>query len=197
MSFSVINKMQETIKGYIEEIIPEFKSEDSAIVFDSPANVIASNKGTTLVIYLYHQERNQYFSSLRIKHKEMKGNHNKKVIIMPAKLDNLYYMFTVYNKDISKERQIIEKIIAYFEPMISNSQCSLTKYGITKINIESNDLSLNDICEIWLKFPNRSLKLSLFYKVSPIYRPQELEEEGTKILDKEISLNDIKEINMN
>lgn len=166
---TVIRDVSTSLKTLIKDNVAEL-NDDSYITFGSPSDVDSSN--ICLSMCLYYLTENP---SMRNSEKDAIVGTNQ-FYEPPAYLD-LYYLMTPYAKDRDTELLILGRIFQLFHEHATLSdndlKGNLIACGNEKIRISYNNLSLQDIKQLWEVFPGKPAKLSLSYLVSPVRLPAE------------------------
>jgi hypothetical protein len=112
---------------------------------------------------------------------------------------DLYYLLTPYSQNRETELIILERVMQVFHDMTTVLkgellQRSLAESGNEEIRVNPVTLSLDDVNKLWAIFPNKSLRPSVCYILSPVKIPSMLEdrtipfviEKGKKLVIHEI-----------
>lgn len=166
---SVIRDVSASLKALLKTNIPEL-NDDSFINFGSPSEIDASTMKLSMCLYYL-----SHSPSMRNSEKEAVGSSNQ-FYYPPAYLD-LYYLMTPYAKDRETELLILGRIFQLFHQhsVLSGSDLkgNLLSCGNEEIRISYNNLTVQDIKQLWEVFPGKPAKVSLSYLVSPIKLPAE------------------------
>ncbi len=164
---SVIRDVSTSIKALLKANIPEL-SDDSFISLGSPSDIDTST--VKLSMCLYYLNHNP---SMRNSEKEAIYASNQ-FYYPPAYLD-LYYLMTPYAKDRETELLILGRIFQTFHQhsVLSDDDLkgNLLACGNEEIRISYNNLTVQDIKQLWEGFPGKPTKVSLSYLVSPVRLP--------------------------
>lgn len=184
---TVIRDVSISLKDLIKANVPELY-DDSFITYDSPSDVDSAN--TKLSMYLYYLTENP---SMRNSEKEASVGTNQ-FKYPPAYLD-LYYLMTPYAKDRETELLILGKIFQLFHEhsllIDSDLKGNLIACGNEAIRISYNNLTLQDIKQLWEVFPGKPAKLSLSYLVSPVRLPAEKTITIPRVLERDLDIHKI------
>lgn len=164
---TVIRDVSTSLKALLKARIPEL-NDDSFISFGSPSDIDASTiKLSMCLYYLSHSP------SMRNSEREELGGTDQ-FQYPPAYLD-LYYLMTPYAKDRETELLLLGRIFQLFHehPVLSDTDLkgNLAASGNEKIRISYNNLTIQDIKQLWEVFPGKPAKVSLSYLVSPVRLP--------------------------
>lgn len=166
-SYTLIRDVSNTLKKLISQNIAELTSENS-ILFDSPGEV-ESGTITRLSIFLYQVEPNPFTRNL--------GDipvGNAKLRYPPVSVD-LNYMFTPYAQYRETEFIVLEKLVQLFHDnaVLKENQLegNLQQSDNSEIRIVPVTLTLDELNKLWGIFPNKSYKLQICYKLTPVYIP--------------------------
>ncbi len=166
---TVIRDVSASLKALIKANVPELY-DDSYITFGSPSDVDSANMTLSLCLYYLTESH-----SMRNSERERIPGTNQ-LFDPPSYLD-LYYLMTPYAKDRDTELLILGKIFQLFHEhaVLSGDDLkgNLAVCGNEQIRISYNNLSLQDIKQLWEVFPGKPAKLSLSYLVSAVRMPAE------------------------
>jgi hypothetical protein len=187
-SRTVIRDVSTSLKTLIKENVPEL-NDDSYITFGSPSDVDSSNISLSMCLYYLTES-----PGMRNSENDPIAGTNQ-FYTPPAYLD-LYYLMTPYAKDRDTELLILGKIfqLLHEHSVLSDSDLkgNLIACGNEKIRISYNNLSLQDIKQLWETFPGKPSKLSLSYLVSPVRLPSDKLITIPRVEKKELGLHQIK-----
>lgn len=185
---TVMRDVSTSLKTLIKENVPEL-NDDNFISFGSPSDIDSSN--ICLSMCLYYLTENP----------SMRNGENDPIVGTnqfyepPAYLD-LYYLMTPYAKDRDTELLILGRIFQLFHEHATLSgddlKGNLAACGNEKIRISYNNLSLQDIKQLWEVFPGKPAKLSLSYLVSPVRLPAEKVITVPRVLYRDMGIHQIK-----
>lgn len=164
---TVIRDVSVSLKNLLKAHVPEL-NDDSFISFGSPSDIDSSTMKLSMCLYYL-----SHSPSMRNSEREEIPGTNQ-FIYPPAYLD-LYYLLTPYAKDRETELLILGRIFQLFHehPVLSGVDLSgnLLACGNEKIRISYNNLTVQDIKQLWEVFPGKAAKVSLSYLVSPVRLP--------------------------
>jgi len=177
-TYTIIRDVGESLRKLLRDNIkPELSKEDS-ITFDSPAD-IESPTTPKLSIFLYKTTENAY---LRNSPPESVGNTQMR---RPPIVFDLHYVFTPYAKDREAETIILEKLMQtlYDNPVFrgDNLQGNLKGLKDQEIRIVYNNLTTDELNKLWSIFPNKALKLSTSYILTPVRIPSSSIKDITRV----------------
>ncbi|MFZ5986685.1 MAG: DUF4255 domain-containing protein [Bacillota bacterium] len=184
---TVIRDVSTSLKDLLKANVPEL-SDDSFISLGSPSDVDSAT--VKLSMYLYYLTQSP---SMRNSEKEpVVGTNEFKY--PPAYLD-LYYLMTPYAKDRETEMLILGRIFQVFHEhaVLSGTDLkgNLAQCGNDKIRISYNNLTLQDIKQLWEVFPGKPAKLSLSYLVSPVRLPAEKSIIIPRVMERDLGVHQI------
>ncbi|EMS70758.1 DUF4255 domain-containing protein [Ruminiclostridium cellobioparum] len=186
-SRTVIRDVSASLKALIKANVPEL-NDDSYISFGSPSDIDSSNICLSMCLYYLTES-----PSMRNSEKESLAD----TILFynpPAYLD-LFYLMTPYAKDRDTELLILGKLFQLFHEhaVLSGDDLkgNLAACGNEKIRISYNNLSLQDIKQLWEVFPGKPAKLSLSYLISPVKLPSEKIITIPRVLEKDLNVHKI------
>lgn len=166
-SFTVLRDVGETLKKMLKPNIPEL-SEESAMVFDSPADM-ESSTNARLSIFLYQTAVN---SDLKNTGQSPVGEDKMQA---PPLILDLFYIFTPYAQNRETELIIMERLMQVFHDnrVLKGNvlQGTLKESGNEEIRVHSNSLTLEELNKLWGTFPNKPFKLSASYLLTPVIIP--------------------------
>ncbi|MGN7760615.1 DUF4255 domain-containing protein [Paenibacillus sp. 22594] len=164
---TVIRDVSTSLKALLKAHVPEL-NDDSFISFGSPSDIDSSTMKLSMCLYYL-----SHSPSMRNSEKEEISGTNQ-FNYPPAYLD-LYYLLTPYAKDRETEQLILGRIFQLFHehPVLSGTDLrgNLAACGNDKIRISYNNLTIQDIKQLWEVFPGKPAKVSLSYLVSPVKLP--------------------------
>jgi len=185
---TVIRDVSTSLKTLLKENVAEL-NDDNFITFGSPSDVDATNISLSMCLYYLTES-----PSMRNSEKDPIVGTNQ-FYAPPAYLD-LYYLMTPYAKDRDTELLILGKIFQLFHEhaVLSDNDLkgNLIACGNEKIRISYNNLSLQDIKQLWEVFPGKPAKLSLSYLVSPVRLPSEQIMTIPRVLERDLGVYQIK-----
>lgn len=185
---TVIRDVSTSLKTLLKENVTEL-NDDNYITFGSPSDVDATNISLSMCLYYLTES-----PSMRNSEKDPIVGTNQ-FYAPPAYLD-LYYLMTPYAKDRDTELLILGKIFQLFHEhaVLSDNDLkgNLIACGNEKIRISYNNLSLQDIKQLWEVFPGKPAKLSLSYLVSPVRLPSEQIMTIPRVLERDVGVHQIK-----
>ncbi len=172
----VLRDIRNTLKQLIKENIDDL-SDEGAVIFDSPGDIDNSTT-TRLTAFLYHIIENTH---MRNTQPTYPGYTQKQY--SPLTLD-LYFLFVPYAQDREKEIIVLEQLMRTFHDNAvlrgDILQGGLSLSGNDEIRIEPHTLSLDDLNKLWSTFPNKALKLSKSYIITPVHIPSEVIEDVSR-----------------
>lgn len=164
---TVIRDVSASLKALIKVNVPEL-NDDSYISFGSPSDI--DSAALTLSMYLYYLTETH---NMRNSEKEPIPGTNQ-FYAPPSYLD-LYYLMTPYAKDRDTELLILGRIFQLFHEhaVLSGDDLkgNLLASGNEQIRISYNNLSLQDLKQLWEVFPGKPAKLSLSYVIPAVKMP--------------------------
>jgi len=184
---TVIRDVSISLKDLIKANVPEIY-DDSFITLGSPSDVDSSNIKLSMCLYYLTES-----PSMRNSEKEAVDGTNE-FRFPPAYLD-LYYLMTPYAKDRETELLILGKIFQLFHEhsLLKDEDLrgNLVSCGNEEIRISYNNLSLQDIKQLWEVFPGKPAKLSLSYLVSPVKLPAEKTITIPRVIERDFGVHQI------
>lgn len=183
---AVLRDVGLSLKKLLQQKITELSQENS-IIFESPAD-IEPTANPRLSIFLYQVAENTY-----LRNTGSDAVSTDRMRYPPLTLD-LHYIFTPYHQNREIELIILERLIQVFHdnPVIRDAMLegSLKDSGNDEIRIVSNNLKLEEISELWERFPNKAFKISISYILTPVRIPSEKEPvKITKVKEKDIRVH--------
>lgn len=183
-SFTVLRDVGETLKKMLKPNIPEL-SEESAMVFDSPADM-ESSTNARLSIFLYQTAVN---SDLRNIGQSPVGEDKMQ---NPPLILDLSYIFTPYAQHRETELIIMERLMqAFHDNRVLKGdvlQGTLKESGNNEIRVYSNSLTLEELNRLWGTFPNKAFKLSASYLLTPVIIPSATQIDVDRVKQKDLSM---------
>lgn len=187
---TVLRDIGITIKKILQNSIDELAAENS-VIFDSPSDIGATSTTATptdvLSAFLYQVGENTHLRNV-----EPSPIGTGKMEYPPVTLD-LYYLFTAYAQNRDTELMILGKLMQVFRyhAVLRGDvlQGALQTTGNDEIRVVPNVLSLDELNKIWSLFPNKGLKLSLSYMLTPVRIPSENVIDITRVMQKEIAVH--------
>jgi len=185
---TVIRDVSTSLKTLLKANVPELY-DDNFISFGSPSDIDSTNICLSMCLYYLTES-----PSMRNSEKEPIAGTNQ-FYDPPSYLD-LYYLMTPYAKDRDTELLILGKIFQIFHEhaILSGDDLkgNLIACGNEGIRISYNNLSLQDIKQLWEVFPGKPAKLSLSYLVSPVRLPAEKIITIPRVLERDLGVHQIK-----
>ena len=166
---TVIRDVSISLKTLLKDNVPEL-NDDSFISLGSPSDIDSSTiKLSMCIYYLTHSP------SMRNSERENQAGTN--IFTYPPAYLDLYYLMTPYANDRETELLILGRIFQLFHEhsVLSGSDLkgNLIACGNEEIRLTYNNLTVQDIKQLWEVFPGKPAKLSLSYLVSPVRLPAE------------------------
>jgi hypothetical protein len=184
---TVIRDVSNSMKALLKAHVPEL-NDDSYISFGSPSDIDSSTMRLSMCLYYM-----SHSPSMRNSEREEIGGTDE-FRYPPAYLD-LYYLLTPYAKDRETEQLILGRIFQLFHehPVLAGSDLAgnLAACGNDKIRISYNNLTIQDIKQLWEVFPGKPAKVSLSYLVSPVRLPAERTITIPKVMARELGVRPI------
>lgn len=184
---TVIRDVSISLKELLKANVPEL-NDDSYITLGSPSDIDTTTMKLSMCLYYLTES-----PSMRNSEKEPVAGTNE-FNYPPGYLD-LYYLMTPYAKDRETELLILGRIFQLFHEhaVLSDSDLkgNLAACGNDKIRISYNNLSLQDLKQLWEVFPGKPAKLSLSYLVSPVRLPAERSITIPKVLERNLGVHQI------
>ncbi|MCL6460094.1 MAG: DUF4255 domain-containing protein [Gorillibacterium sp.] len=164
---TVIRDVSTSLKALLKASVPEL-NDDSFISFGSPSDIDSSTMKLSMCLY--------YLShSPSMRNSEKEGISGTDEFYYPPAYLDLYYLLTPYAKDRETEQLILARIFQLFHehPVLSGSDLTgnLAACGNEEIRISYNNLTIQDIKQLWEVFPGKAAKVGLSYLVSPVKLP--------------------------
>jgi hypothetical protein len=185
---SVIRDVSTSLKELLKTNIPELNN-DSFINLGSPSEIDSSTMKLSMCLYYL-----SHSPSMRNSEKEAFGSSNE-FSYPPAYLD-LYYLMTPYAKDRETELLILGRIFQLFHEHSvlegSDLKGNLIACGNDKIRVSYNNLTIQDIKQLWECFPGKPAKVSLSYLVSPVRLPSEKTIIIPRVQERDLGVHQIK-----
>ncbi len=184
---TVIRDVSTSLKELIRTSVPEL-SDDTTITFGSPSDIDTATMNLSMCLYYLTES-----PSMRNSEKDPIAESNQ-FYDPPSYLD-LFYLMTPYARDRETELLILGRIFQLFHEhaVLSGDDLkgNLSACGNEKIRISYNNLSLQDIKQLWEVFPGKPAKLSLSYLVSPVRLPAEKILTIPRVLEKDLGVHRI------
>ncbi len=179
--YTVFKDIGETMKYLLEENIQSLVSPEN-IVFASPADIdTISNAPHTLSLFLFKVETNPYMNN-----REMQKINHSKLKHPPLTLD-LFYLVTPFASDRSQEQLILGKVIQTFHDH-SVLKCRVLRDGLEGTSEEFRvtlfSLPFEEMFQLWQSFTERSFRLSICYKLTPVEIDYSREMEAKRVIEK-------------
>lgn len=183
MSFEVplISDVTKSLKKFLEEI-PAL-----TVILDLP-NETTSGSGVSLI--LYSASENQY-----LKNQECRVKTSDQLVLPPVVLD-MFYLIVPYSSASDpiqarvNEQMILGAIIRtlYDNPVLSGPQLedSLIESGNTELKVIPNELSLEQMNNLWSMFRHSSYRVCLSYLVTPLKIPSIRILDTSRVVSKQI-----------
>lgn len=187
---TVLRDIGVTIKKLLQSSIDELAAENS-IIFDSPSDIgtTAASSTTTdvLSVFLY-----QVGECAQLRNSEPSPIGEDKMEYPPVAID-LHYLFTAYAQNRDTELMILGKLMQVFRRYAvlrgDVLQGALQTTGNDEIRVVPNVLSLDELNKLWSLFPNKGLKLSLSYMLTPVRIPSENVIDITRVQQRELNVH--------
>lgn len=183
-SFTVLRDVGETLKKMLKPNIPEL-SEESAMVFDSPADM-ESSTNARLSIFLYQTAVNSDLKNIGQSPVGEDKMQNPPLIL------DLSYIFTPYAQHRETELIIMERLMQVFHDnrVLKGAllQGTLKESGNNEIRVYSNSLTLEELNRLWGTFPNKAFKLSASYLLTPVIIPSATQIGVDRVKQKDLSM---------
>lgn len=183
-SFTVLRDVGETLKKMLKPNIPEL-SEESAMVFDSPADM-ESSTNARLSIFLYQTAVNSDLKNIGQSPVGEDKMQNPPLIL------DLSYIFTPYAQHRETELIIMERLMQVFHDnrVLKGDvlQGTLKESGNNEIRVYSNSLTLEELNRLWGTFPNKAFKLSASYLLTPVIIPSATQIGVDRVKQKDLSM---------
>jgi hypothetical protein len=182
---TVIRDVSASLKALIKANVPEL-NDDSYINFGSPSDIDSTTMCLSMCLYYLTESH-----SMRNSEKEAISGTNQ-FYDPPSYLD-LFYLMTPYAKDRDTELLILGRLFQLFHEhaVLSGDDLkgNLIASGNEQIRISYNNLSLQDIKQLWEVFPGKPAKLSLSYLVSPVRLPAEKIITIPRVLERDLGVH--------
>ena len=179
--YRVFEDLGETMKQILDEHLQILGSPVN-IVFDSPADIEMQNDSShTLSLFLFKVETNPHMNN-----REKQNIDHKKLQYPPITLD-LFYLLTPFAEIRSDEHAILGRVIQTFHDH------AILKGGSIKGGLEGTgrefrltlfSLPFEEMFHLWQSFTEKSFRLSICYKVTPVEIDSSREEEARRVLEK-------------
>lgn len=184
---TVIRDVSTSLKALIKANVPEL-NDDSYITFGSPSDIDSATMNLSLCLYYLTES-----PSMRNSEKDPVIGTNQ-FYDPPSYLD-LFYLITPYAKDRDTEMLILGRLFQLFHEhaVLSGDDLkgNLAACGNENIRISYNNLSLQDIKQLWEVFPGKPAKLSLSYLISPVRLPAEKIITIPRVLERDLGIHRI------
>jgi Pvc16 N-terminal domain len=180
----LIKDVTVTLKKILTEKIPGIN-----VILDLP-NQTTNGLGTSLC--LYSVSENQYLNNQEFGIKSVNELEPPPVIV------DLYYLIVPYSSggppsDIARENEqmILTSIIRtlYDNSIISGPELedSLIESGNTELKVIPNELSLEQMNNLWSMFRDTSYRVCLSYRVTPLRIPSARIVDVTRVISKRVN----------
>jgi Pvc16 N-terminal domain len=173
---TVLRDIGVTVKKLLQSSIDELAATSTS-----------STATDVLSIFLY-----QVGESAHLRNVEPSPIGTEKMEYPPVTID-LHYMFTAYAQNRDTELMILGKLMQVFRRYAvlrgDVLQGALQTTGNDEIRVVPNVLSLDELNKIWSLFPNKGLKLSLSYMLTPVRIPSENVIDITRVQQREITVH--------
>lgn len=185
---TVIRDVSASLKALLKANVPELY-DDSYISFNSPGDITTST--VKLSMYLYYISESPY---MRNSERVPVADTNQ-FKYPPAYLDLRYLMTPYGGNNREMEMLILGRVFQFFHehPLISGAELlgNLAACGNNEIRVSYDNLSQQDIKQIWETFPGKNSKLCLSYLVSPILLPAERSITIPRVQTRDLQVNQI------
>ncbi|MCK5057101.1 MAG: DUF4255 domain-containing protein [Candidatus Aminicenantes bacterium] len=180
--YRVFEDLGETLKQLLTENLLSLGSPVN-IVFDSPADIEMQNDSPhTLSLFLFKVETNPHMNN-----REMQNINHKKLKYPPITLD-LFYLLTPFANDRSQEHLILGKVMQTFHDQ-AILKGRFLKEGLegtgSEFRLTLFSLPFEEMFQLWQSFTEKSFRLSICYKVTPVEIDSTREEEARRVLEKQ------------
>lgn len=185
---TIIRDVSDTLKALILDNIQELKTD--TVLFDSPAEVDGTTTSARLSMFLYQVAPNPFLRN----QEPVYGAELNQRTYPPLPLD-LHYLFTPYANNRETEFIILGSLMRTFHDNAiireASLQGGLKESGNLEIKVVPNALSLDELNKLWGMFPNKGMKLSAAYLVTPVQIPSQKTEKFTRVLEKSMEISRI------
>lgn len=189
---TLIKDVGDMLEKILVENVDELQPENS-ISFGAPPPDEASQNGLSL--FLYHVTENPH-----LKNQEFELNGPDKLHYPPLTLD-LYYLLTPFSRaDNPNEAQGVEKMIlakvmrTFYDNAILRGPSlgdSLLESGNTELRIVPNDISIEQLYQLWTMFKDTKYRLAVSYIVTPLKIPSSRELTAKRVITKQLDFYQI------
>jgi len=178
--YSVIRDIGMTMRHLLENNLTPLVAPEN-IVLESPAE-IQNDSLHKLSLFLFKVEENPY-----LKNQETQNPDHKKIKRPPLSLD-LFYLVTPFANDRSQEHLILGRVMQVFHDY------AILKEHILKEGLEGSSeefhvtlysLPFEELFQLWQSFSEKSFRLSLCYKVTPVEVDSTREFEAKRVVEKQ------------
>ncbi|RKH00538.1 MULTISPECIES: DUF4255 domain-containing protein [Corallococcus] len=162
------------------------KPGDVDVEYHSPANEEAGIQGRRplILVYLYRLSDNAYLRNTPATIVRTKNGFVRRAA--PAVVDLLYLM-VAYAQNAELELILIDRLKRLFSDVAvlegDALKGGLRSTGNDYLTLVPDNLSLNEIHQLWGSFPSKPYRLSLFYTVSPVSIPRLNEEPVQRVYE--------------
>jgi uncharacterized protein DUF4255 len=183
---TLIKDVGDTLAKILAENVNELQFENS-ISFGPPPPDEPSQNGLSLFLYLVSE-------NLHLKNQEFEMDGPDKLHYPPLTLD-LYYLLTPFSKAGDLEAQGVEMMILanVMRTLHDNSILrgpslgdSLLESGNTELRVVLNDISIEQLYQLWTMFKDTKYRLAVSYLVTPLIIPSSRELTARRVITKQL-----------
>ncbi|MBX5483941.1 MAG: DUF4255 domain-containing protein [Myxococcaceae bacterium] len=159
---------------------------DVDVEFHSPSadDPVKQGRRPLILVYLYRVAENPY---LRNAPPELVRTPKGFVRQAAPVAVDLLYMMVAYAQNPETELILIDGLKRLFAdvPALEGDALKggLREAGNVRIGLAPDDLTLDQIHQVWASFPNKGYRLSLFYVASPVLIPRATREPVDRVLE--------------
>lgn len=180
--YTVFKDIGETMKRLLEENLQPLVSPEN-IVFASPADIdTESSAPHTLSLFLFKVEANPHMNN-----REMESINHTKLKHPPITFD-LFYLVTPFANDRSQEHLILGKVMqTFYDHAVLKGR--MLRDGLEGTSEEFRvtlfSLPFEEMFQLWQSFTEKSFRLSICYKLTPVEIDSTREMEAKRVVEKQ------------
>ncbi len=193
-AYSILLGVSETLKALFIQNKSPLEINSPSILFDSPADIKEDNT-SKLLIYLHHVSENVDLVNAAV---DMGRQISFKVDIpkKPPQPVDLHYLIVPYGMDRPAEIIMIEWVLdvlydnSIIDPKYYQDALKESDNNGNQIKVLQTPLSMNELNDLWSLFSRTDFKLSLSYRVTPIFLPTMKEYKAHRVRQTELTVGE-------
>lgn len=184
--YTILKDIDLTIKHLLVENLDGLISPGD-IVFKSPVE-LQEGKKHLLSIFLFRVEENAHLKNQQVQ------NQAPASLRAPSVLLDLYYIITPFAEERDEEHLVLGRVIQIFRDN-AILKGSILKEGLegtdSQLRVTLQPLPFEEVFQLWQGFTEKSFKLSVCYKVTPVEISSTKEIEIKRVREKRTGYNQL------